>query len=201
MIKKYEFTGEIKKVKGVTLRRLRRLSDGLLGGWVEKEENLSHEGNCFVFGNAQVYGDACVCGNARVSEDAQVAGNAWVSGTARVSGDARVAGNAQVYGNAQVAGNAQVYGNAWVSGNAQVAGNAQVSIGNLTKRHHVQHGTGFFEYPHTVTRGGHVRIGCQYHTLEHWETHGEQIAKEHAVTIPEGAIELLRLLVARANQD
>jgi hypothetical protein len=78
MIKKYEFTGEIKKVKGVTLRRIRRLSDELIGGWVEKEENLSHEDNCFIYVNAQVYGNACVCGDACVSGDARVYGNAQI---------------------------------------------------------------------------------------------------------------------------
>ena len=49
--KKYEFTGETKvNDDGVTLHRIRALRDtwyckkGDLGGWIEKEENLSHEG-------------------------------------------------------------------------------------------------------------------------------------------------------------
>lgn len=33
---------------------------GELGGYVEKEENLDHEGNAWVSGNALVYGDALV---------------------------------------------------------------------------------------------------------------------------------------------
>jgi hypothetical protein len=74
---KYEFTGETKIASGITLKRIRRIADGVTGGWIEKEENLS-----------QVYGDA------------------WVSGNAEVSGNARVFGNAEVYGNAQVSGGA-----------------------------------------------------------------------------------------------
>ena len=31
---------------------------GDLGGWIEKEENLSHEGNAWVCGDAEVYGNA-----------------------------------------------------------------------------------------------------------------------------------------------
>ena len=31
---------------------------GDLGGWIEKEDNLSQEGDCWVFGDAWVYGDA-----------------------------------------------------------------------------------------------------------------------------------------------
>ena len=57
---------------------------GDLGGLIEKEENLSHNGYAWISGNARVFG------------------NAQVSGNARVSGDARVYGNAQVYGNALV---------------------------------------------------------------------------------------------------
>jgi hypothetical protein len=53
---KYEFTGETKIVGGVTLKRIRALIDfpfpsiraGTLGGWLEYEHNLSHEGNCWV---------------------------------------------------------------------------------------------------------------------------------------------------------
>jgi hypothetical protein len=49
---KYEFTGETKIVGGVTLKRIRALIDfpfpsiraGTLGGWLEYEHNLSHEG-------------------------------------------------------------------------------------------------------------------------------------------------------------
>ena len=64
---------------GRTLYRIKATTDfgdvkkGELGGYIEKEENLSHLGNAWVSGNA------LVSGNARVSDDA------WVSGNARVS--------------------------------------------------------------------------------------------------------------------
>ena len=81
-MKKYEFTGEVKVKFGVTLKRIRALIDfgnvkkGELGGFIEKEENLSYAGDAWVSGNAWVYG------NAWVSGDAEVSGNAWVSGDA-----------------------------------------------------------------------------------------------------------------------
>nr|DAY92917.1 MAG TPA: Putative transferase, nesg, ydcK, Structural Genomics.38A [Caudoviricetes sp.] len=79
---------------------------GELGGYIEREVNLSQEGNAWVFGDAQVSGDARVSGNAWVSGDAQVSGNARVFGNAWVSGDAQVSGYARVSGDAQVSGNA-----------------------------------------------------------------------------------------------
>ena len=133
-MKKYEFTGETKAFNGTTLHRIRALKDfgdvaaGDLGGWIKGEENLSHDGRCWVSGDAQVsgdakvYGDAQVYGNAWVSGDARVSGNAWVFGDAWVSGDARVFGNAWISGAARVSGDARVSGNAWISGNAEVYG-------------------------------------------------------------------------------
>lgn len=140
-MKKYELTGEVKVKFGVTFKRIRALIDfgnvkkGELGGFIEKEENLSHENNAWVYGNAKVYGDAWVYGNAEVYDNAEVSGNAWVYGGARVYGDARVSGDAEVYGNARVSGDAWVYGDAEVSGNARVSGNADyVLIGRIGSR-------------------------------------------------------------------
>lgn len=67
-LKKYAFFGEEKVFYGRTLRRIKALRDiesyavkaGDLGGWIESEKNLSHEGNAWVSGNAWVYGDARV---------------------------------------------------------------------------------------------------------------------------------------------
>nr|WP_243647439.1 hypothetical protein [[Ruminococcus] torques] len=60
---------------------------GDLGGYIEKEENLSHMGDAWVSGDARISGDAQVSGDAWVFGDAQVFGDALVSGDARVSGD------------------------------------------------------------------------------------------------------------------
>ena len=97
-MKKYSLTKNKKEVYGTTFFQIKadmsfgNVSKGELGGYIEKEENLSQDGNAWVSGNARVYG------------------NAWVSGNAEVYG------NARVYGNAEVSGNARVSGNAWVSG-------------------------------------------------------------------------------------
>ena len=55
---------------------------GELGGYIEKEENLSENGNAWVSGDAWVSGNALVSGNARVSElgDVVVFKNHWSSG-------------------------------------------------------------------------------------------------------------------------
>ena len=136
---KYEFTGETMKYNGHLLHQIRRLSDNLLGGWIESEENLSQEGDCWVdsktkvymnakvYDNAQVYGYAHIFDNVSVYGNAQVYDNAVVCGHAKVYGNAKVYDDAWVNDNTKVYDNAQVYGNALVSGNAEVYGNANVA--------------------------------------------------------------------------
>ena len=69
-MKKFELTTDSIKRNGVTLYRIKSLIDfedvkaGDLGGYVEKEENLSQSGNAWVYGNAEVSGDAWVSGDA-----------------------------------------------------------------------------------------------------------------------------------------
>ena len=132
-MKKFELTTEfITNALGKKLFRIKALVEfgsvkaGELGGYAEKEENISQDGNAWVSGDARVYGDAKVFGNVRVSGNAWVYGNACVYGNAKVSDNVRVSDDACVYGDAKVFDNAWVSGDALVSGNAKVFGNAEV---------------------------------------------------------------------------
>ena len=132
MKKKYKLTEETTNVDGITLYRIEALINfgdvkkGDKGGFVEGNKNLSHDGNCWVYGNAKVRGSAKVYGNAEVFGNANVFGNAMVFGNAEVYDNTEVYGNAEVYDNAEVYGNAEVWGNAVVRGYAEVCGNAVV---------------------------------------------------------------------------
>ena len=64
-MKKFELTDEfVTNVFGHKLFRIKALvafgnvEKGELGGFIEKEDNLSHSGNAWVYGNAQVSDDA-----------------------------------------------------------------------------------------------------------------------------------------------
>src|SRR6056297_137085 len=112
-IKKYEFTGETINHHGITLHRIRRLSDGLVGGFIEKEGNLSHDGVCFVFDDAKVYEDAWIFEDAMVS-DAVICGGALVFDGAQVHGGVKVNGDAKVHGDVEICGNMEICGDAEV---------------------------------------------------------------------------------------
>jgi hypothetical protein len=128
---------------------------GDVGGYVQYEHNLSHEGLCWVFGDARVSGDAEVYGNARVSGDASVSDSSRVFDNARVFGDSMVCDDAEVFGNAEVFGDAI----------------AKTRVLTCTAAHH----------PITVT-DTHTIIGCKCHTHEYWMQHIESIGKEHEYT-------------------
>ena len=116
MDKKYELLkDDCINYEGRTLYRIKALRDfgyikkGKLGGYIQSENNLSHEGECWVYGNAKVYEDARVFGNAKVFMNARVYGNA------KVFGEAEVYDNAEVYGNSKIFENAEVYVNAVIN--------------------------------------------------------------------------------------
>ncbi len=76
---KYEMLQDDKiKVSGHILYRIKALKDfsdvrvGDLGGYIERKENLSQKGNCWVYNNACVYGNAYVRGNAKINKISDV---------------------------------------------------------------------------------------------------------------------------------
>ena len=73
-MKKFELTNEfITNMFGTKLFRIRALVEfgdveaGELGGYVEKESNLGHDDNAWVYDNAQVSDDAQLSSEARKS--------------------------------------------------------------------------------------------------------------------------------------
>src|SRR5438132_8371421 len=93
-----EFIENIGK-KLYRIRALKNFGDvkaGDLGGYVEQEKNLSHEGDAWISGEACAHGRAQVLAHAKVSD------------LAEVGGDARICGNAEVFGRAQVFDRARV---------------------------------------------------------------------------------------------
>ena len=103
-MRKHKLTEESIQHSGRTLYRIEALKHfgnvkkGEKGGWVERESNLSHDGDCWIYHTAKVFGDAKVSGNAKVYEEAIVYGDAEVCGNAKVWGYAKTP--LKVYGQA-----------------------------------------------------------------------------------------------------
>lgn len=136
-MKKYELTSEYVEFDGRKLYRIKALKSfylcgltvkaGALGGYIEKEENLSQEGNAWIHGNAEIGGNAKVKDEAEVYGDAEVCDNAEIRDNAEILGDARIDGKAQIYGKAKVMRGVVVHANAEILGDAQIQGVVNIS--------------------------------------------------------------------------
>ena len=64
------------------IQAIRSFSDvtaGDLGGYIENESNLSHDGVCWI------YGDGCVCGDAEVSGNVRVDGLGYICNNVKIN--------------------------------------------------------------------------------------------------------------------
>ena len=155
MEKKYELLkDDTIEVKGKTLYRIRALRDfgkikaGDLGGYIEKERNLSHEGNCWVYGgnygssakvydSAEVYDNAIVEHYAEVYDCAEVYGNAIVRkfaevyGCAHVCDYAKIDGRAEVFEYARVCECALIEDESYIHGHSIISGEAHIEAAEV----------------------------------------------------------------------
>ena len=185
---KYKLTRDIeirvgqKKLYAVqALRDFADVSDGDIGGFVESEANLSHEGDCWIYDSALVYEKARVDRNAKVKDQANIYGNSKISDDALVTGQTNVFqnamiydeaivdgissvyGNAQVFGKVQILGHSKVHDDAWVYGDFIIDGYANITC-KTTQRPIVLTG---FTYDVTIM-DEHISIDCQTKTFDEW---------------------------------
>lgn len=149
-MKKYVFTGNTKMEGSIELKQIKRIKDGLIGGWIQDESNLSHEGDCFVYDNAMVFteyvhvltdfitsieGDVKIMGNAKI-RGCKINGNVEISGdtyvcNSELSGDIKIKDKA-IVGDSTIIGTVRIYDNAYVhgfiKGNVKIFDNAKVYI-------------------------------------------------------------------------
>ena len=114
-MKKYKFTGETRFHNGATVYQIVAVKDfgdvenGDIGGWIETESNLSHDGECWVFDSAIAMKNARVCCNAQLTDSSIASGSCLVSGSATVKGKAKITGEAQLIGFAKIWDNTRMH--------------------------------------------------------------------------------------------
>lgn len=165
--KKFELCSDVKQWSdNIVLYRIKALKDficdGILirkgdkGGFVQSENNLSQEGNCWIFDDAvamegstvkdnaslhnqvMIFDKSIVCDNAALYnfaamfDKSMAAGNAVLSGHAKMHAQSVIIDNACIGGcaiacdNCIISGNAKVQGNTIIHGNASVSGNSKL---------------------------------------------------------------------------
>ena len=108
-MKKYELLeNDSIVVHGKTLYRIKAVCDfglvenGQIGGYIEKESNLSHFGECWVYDNAKVYGEAKVYDNAKVFENAIICDNVKLHDNVCACNHIKICGDIELYGSGYV---------------------------------------------------------------------------------------------------
>lgn len=104
-MKKYELLPEDTiEINGTTLYRIKAIRNfatvkvGQLGGYIEKEENLSHDGECWVYDDAKVFGNANICNNTKVFENAMIYSDSQIQDNINVCDDVCVHGEINISG-------------------------------------------------------------------------------------------------------
>ena len=169
-------------VSGKKLYRIKALksfgdvSKGEVGGYIEHEYNLSHDGNCWIYDSAKVMDDALITHNAKlydkvlVRDTASVGGNAIIAGKAYISGDAVLSGNIHVKGNAIIR-NTEITGNNRIGSCASIEREDDViCIGPIGSRNDY---TTFYK---TKDNGIWVRCGCFNNSINAFE---KEVKKTH----------------------
>ena len=137
MKKKYELLKtDTYNMNGKTLYRIiaiRNFGDikkGEIGGFVESERNLSHNGNCWIHDDAKVYEKGKVYGDAQIYDHSMVYGKAKVYGHAKLFKSSLVTENAKIYGSSCLTGFTAIRHKVRIYGNAKIA---DAMISNKTK--------------------------------------------------------------------
>ena len=124
-MKKYELIKESKDYFAereiFRIRALKDFSDikvGDIGGWVCSEDNLSQEGNCWIYDNAK-----CL-DNAKMFDDAKMYDNTMMIGNSRMYDNAKMSDSSIICDNAVMCGNARMYDTSTMCGSSMMRGNA-----------------------------------------------------------------------------
>ena len=145
MEKKYELTDDYTLVESKNgghnrVYRIRALRDiprydicvGELGGFVESEANLSHEGDCWigdnaiVSDNATVKEDAVAWNRSRMTEQSSLSGESAIYHRVRLSDNVSVSGNSVLDNNTVASDQVIIRGNAVIKGKSILTGNCLI---------------------------------------------------------------------------
>ena len=111
---------------GRTLHRIRALKNfgdveaGNIGGHVETEDNLSHDGNCWIYNEAMCMDNARVCDNAKMYNRSCMYNNSKMFGNSIMYDYSRMYDNAMMYDNSKMYSNSIMYDDSTMYGNSEM---------------------------------------------------------------------------------
>ena len=114
--RKYELTNISMEFGIKTLYRIRALKDfsdvkkGDLGGWVSSENNLSQEGNCWIYDEAKCMDNAKMFGNSTMHDYSEMHDYSIMYSYSKMYGCSEMHDSSTMYGNSAMYGNSMMCG-------------------------------------------------------------------------------------------
>ncbi len=147
------------------LKDFGNVKKGDLGGWIEKESNLSQDGDCWVYHDAMIRDNAVVLDNAMVRDTAVVCDDTIVRDNAVVRNSSIVKDNAVVKDNALISNYAMIRDNAVVCDTATVRNDSLIFDNDIVTRD-----TLYIDNVYRLTlTDNHIHYGCIKKTIQEWE--------------------------------
>lgn len=188
---------EVELFRIVATRSFGIVAAGMLGGYIEDESNLSHEGDCWIWHDAQVFLGATVCDNAQISDNAEVSHGSKVGGKARVEDNAKVRDKSQIFDRSRILDNALVI-NSTIQGRSKIKNGAYVTNsvidGDLTisNESRIQYSTilGDSRISNTTVKNSNILNAELYGTflVNKCSIHDDIVINAQAVTFYEASI-------------
>ena len=132
-MKKYELIKETETCfrRRIMYRRraLKDFSDikaGDVGGWVCSEDNLSQNGDCWIYDEAKCLDDARVYDNAKMFDNAEMFDDAEICDNARMYHYARMCDNTRMYDNSEMFDDSKMCDNAKMRNDSKMRGNTRI---------------------------------------------------------------------------
>ncbi|MDR2761467.1 MAG: hypothetical protein LBB88_02565 [Planctomycetaceae bacterium] len=120
-IKQWTYLPDGRRVERIiALRDFGNVKSGTIGGFIEYDENLSHDGVCWIADNAIAAGQSRVSQNALLRDRAMIDGRTMVSGSAIIQDDAFLYKNVFAYENSVVGLKSYLTDGVTVSGNSRI---------------------------------------------------------------------------------
>lgn len=169
MEKKYLLRKDlVKTFRKRTLYRIEALRDfggvkkGDLGGWIQSEDNLSHEGTCWIYNNAKAFDLSSVTNDAMLLDNSMAYGKSRIYGNALLEDHATASGRSSIGDHATLANYSKAYGNSTIYDQVELRHHSR-AFGNAVLSHSVRlfdHSKvyGKSKLKHTVALFGHADV-------------------------------------------
>lgn len=197
--KRYEFTGETKEDCGVTLKQIRRLINGEIGGWIKDEDCLPQGGEGWVYSSAMIYGGTIYGGDVHGGEvhgGTIYGGEMWrgemwggkmyggeIDGGKMYGGEIQggTLRGGEIHGGEIQGGTirgGEIYGGI-IRGGTMRGG--AIFGGTILRGMIVTRDPIFIILPmHNITVADNMAaVGCEVHDFSHWREYIEEIGKKH----------------------